>query len=262
MSFDDAAVARLRAAAKAGPGRTTAVDVETLQPALTLELALLLLAGTGLGAVLAAVILPALLPDLAGSLLGDQPKAYWYVSRASGVVAYLLLWLAGVLGLTLTNRFARLWANGPVVADLHQFVSLLGLALLALHVLILLGDRYAGYRLDQLLVPFTATQHEPFWVGLGQIAGCLALPVTFSFYARRQIGVRAWRLIHYLGFGVFWLSVAHGLGAGTDSVSPIMLSTYIVTSGTIVLLTTYRVLIACTRQMDLGAERTTSRRRR
>ena len=99
----------------------------------------------------------------------------------------------------LTSRFARLWGGGPTVADLHQFSSLLALALALFHVVILLGDSYTRYRLDQLLIPFTATQHEPFWVGLGQLAFYLALIVTFSFYVRRTIGVRAWRLLHGRG---------------------------------------------------------------
>ena len=153
-----------------GPPLVSETSFDGLEPVITLDSVLLLLGGTGLGAVLAAFVLPMLLPDLAVSLLGDQPKAFWYLSRASGVVAYLLLWLSCVLGLSLTNRFARLWAGGPAVADLHQFSSLLGLALLVFHVVILLGDRFASYRVDQLLLPFTAVQHEPIWVGLGQVS--------------------------------------------------------------------------------------------
>jgi predicted ferric reductase len=227
--------------------------LDDLESGLTLDSALLLLAGAAVGAVLAAVLLPAILPDLAASLLGEQPKAYWYLSRSSGVVAYLMLWLSAVLGLSLTTRFARLWAGGPTVADLHQFASLLALALTLFHIAILLGDGYAGYRLAQLLVPFAASQHEPFWVGLGQVGFYLALPVTFSFSARRRIGTRAWRLIHYASFAVFGLTVAHGLGAGTDGRSPAMLTMYIMTGSSIVFLTTYRVLTAASRRAGARA---------
>ncbi|MCC7369237.1 MAG: ferric reductase-like transmembrane domain-containing protein [Chloroflexi bacterium] len=226
------------------PPLAPVTDLETLEPAVTLDAVLLLLGGAALGGILAAFILPALLPDLAASLLGEQPKAYWYLSRASGVVAYLLLWLSCVLGLSLTNRFARLWAGGPAVADLHQFASLLGLTLLVFHIVILLGDRYASYRVDQLLVPFTAVQHEPAWVGLGQVAAYILFPLTFSFYVRRQIGLRTWRLLHFSSFAVYWLSVAHGIGAGTDTGTGVMLALYIVTASSIVFLTCYRVLVA------------------
>jgi predicted ferric reductase len=233
------------------PGQPPSLEaggIDGLESGVTLDVALLLFAGTAAGAIVAVVLLPGILPDLAGSMLGDQPKAYWYLSRSSGVVAYLMLWLSAVLGLSLTTRFARLWAGGPTVADLHQFASLLALALAVFHILILLGDAYASYRLAQLLVPFTASQHQPLWVGLGQVAFYLALPVTFSFYARRSLGTRAWRLIHYASFAAFGLTVTHGLGAGTDGRSPTMLTIYIMTSSSIVFLTTYRVLTTVRRR--------------
>jgi predicted ferric reductase len=223
---------------------STVEDLERLELTASRETVATVLAGTVIGATLAAFVLPLLLSDLAASLLGEQPKAYWYLSRASGIVAYVLLWLSGMLGLALTTRFARLWGIGPAVASVHQFASLLGLALLAVHVLVLLGDRYTSYRLDQLLMPFAASQHEPFWVGLGQVAAYVALPVTFSFYVRRLIGVRYWRLLHYASFGVFWLSVAHGIGAGTDSATPLMATIYSGTCSSIVFLTFYRLVVA------------------
>jgi predicted ferric reductase len=235
------------------PSTGSPAVAEDEAPAPTLDPSLVMLAGTIAGSAVAVVILPSVLPDLAATLLGDQPKAFWYLSRSSGVVAYLALWLSAVLGLTLTNRFARLWAGGPAVADVHQFASLLALALVLFHVIVLLGDRYIGYRIDQVLVPFASTPYEPFWVGLGQVALYLAVPVTFSFYVRSVIGVRAWRLLHYLSFALFALTVAHGLGAGTDSSATPMLGMYLVTCSSIVFLTSYRVLTAAGRRAGLGA---------
>jgi predicted ferric reductase len=215
----------------------------TLEPLVTFDTAMLVLGGTAIGAAVAAVALPSLLPDLTASIIGDQPKVFWYLSRSAGVVAYLMLWLSAVLGLTMTSRLARIWPGGPAAADLHQFVSLLALALVTFHVVILLGDQYANYRAQELLVPFAATEDAPFWVGLGQVAAYLALPVTFSFYVRRAIGIRAWRLVHYTSFALLALTIAHGLGAGTDSRTAPLLAMYLVTGSSIVFLTTYRILI-------------------
>jgi predicted ferric reductase len=218
-------------------------ELARLEPVVALDTVLLLLAGTALGAIIAAVVLPDLLPDLIASLLGDQPKVFWYLSRSSGIVAYLLLWLSAVLGLSMTNRLARMWPGGPAAADLHQFVSLLALVLITFHVTILLGDRFANYRIDELLVPFTATEDAPFWVGLGQVALYLSLPVTFSFYVRQTIGVHTWRLIHYTSFAILILVIAHGLGAGTDARTSPIEAMYLVTASALVFLTTYRILI-------------------
>lgn len=224
------------------------VDAGDMEPALRLDAALIFLAGSAAGAAIAVFLVPAALPELSASILSSQPKVYWYLSRSAGVVAYLVLWLSAVLGLSLTNRLARLWPGGPAAADVHQFSALLALALILFHVVILLGDRFANYAVWELLVPFAASAHAPFWVGLGQVAFYLALPVTFTFYIRRAIGVRTWRLIHYLSFGVLVLTVAHGIGAGTDGRTAAMLGMYIVTGCILVFLTTYRVAVTAHRR--------------
>ena len=119
------------------------------------------------GAVLAAVALPALLPGtLAASLTSAEPKAYWYLSRASAFVAFILVWASMIFGLLMTSRTARVWPGGPAAFDLHQFTSLLGLGVALFHVLVLLGDKYIGYTLPQLLLPFNSTEYKPLWVGI------------------------------------------------------------------------------------------------
>lgn len=230
-------------------------DIEAVEPVFGPETMVTWLAGTVVGATLAVIVVPTLLPDLTASLLGDQPKAYWYLSRSAGIVAYLALWLSMMLGLSLTNRFARLWAGGPAIADVHQFSSLLSLSMVTFHVVMLLEDAYTGYRLDQLLVPFASTPYEPFWVGLGQTALYLALPVAFSFYLRRKIGNRAWRLIHFGSFALFLLAGAHGLGAGTDAGTPLMLGLYLFTGGSVLFLTCYRVVMAIGRRVASSTPR-------
>jgi hypothetical protein len=62
-----------------------------------------------LGMLAAMAMLPYWLPGLISSVEGPAPKAYWYLSRSSGLVAYALLWQSMVLGLLMTNRLARLW---------------------------------------------------------------------------------------------------------------------------------------------------------
>src|ERR1700741_2746129 len=94
------------------------------QRAIALLLILLFIASVGAGA-LAALIIKSWTPNLHISLLGPSPKGYWYLSRASGVVAYALLWYSMALGLLITNKLARIWPGGVSAFDLHQHVSLL-----------------------------------------------------------------------------------------------------------------------------------------
>ncbi len=215
-----------------------------MSPAIALENVLLLLLGAVLGAVFALLIAPSWLPELGNSLSGPAPKGYWYLARSTGLIAYALLGVSVALGLSITNRLARLWPGGPAAVDVHQFTALLALAFALFHVLILLGDKYMDYKPVQLFVPFAAHPYRPFWVGLGQLGFYLALPVTFSFYMRKWIGYRSWRFIHYGSFLVYFLITLHALVAGTDTTTRLGLALYIMSGLSIYFLLVYRLLIS------------------
>ncbi|NCC36175.1 MAG: hypothetical protein EOM24_29810, partial [Chloroflexia bacterium] len=103
------------------PAAIATPDFADLPPAMAPQALIGLLLSAILGAFAAVVLLPSWLPGLSASLLGAEPKAYWYLARSSAMVAYALLWLSMVFGLLMTNRLARLWPGGPVAFDLHQY---------------------------------------------------------------------------------------------------------------------------------------------
>lgn len=217
------------------------IEEEEIPQALSvLELTVMLLAVAG-GTIAAAVVLPIWLPGLTDSLLGTQPKAFWYLARATGEIAYLLLWLAIVFGLVVSNKMARLWNGGPTAVEMHQFVTWLAISFGLFHALILMGDGYIKSTLPQVLRPFGYTGYQPFWVGLGQVAFYLALIVAASFYVRKQMGYRAWRTLHYLSFVIYFLLTVHGFFAGTDTTAPVVLGMYILTSVTVYFLLLVRI---------------------
>lgn len=217
-------------------------DSNALPVVVSVNILLLTLLGL-LGAAFAvALIAPDWVSGWFAAISGPAPKAFWYLSRAAGFVSYGLVWLSVVLGLTITNRLARVWPGGPTVVDLHQFTGLLALTFIGVHVLVLLGDRYIGYTIGQLLVPFASSDYRPLWVGFGQIALYIALPASLTFYLRRFIGHRAWRTLHYGTFVVFVLATLHGLLAGTDSGNPLVVAVYALAALSVALLTAYRIL--------------------
>jgi predicted ferric reductase len=218
-------------------------DLDNLPPAMPLHTLILMLLAVVLGAFAAAIVLPNWLPGLSQSLLGSEPKAYWYLSRASAMVAYGLLWLSMATGLIITNKLARLWPGGPIAFDLHQFTSLMGLAFALFHALILMGDKYINYDLAQVLVPFNSTGYKPVWVGWGQIGFYLLAIVGLSFYVRKRLGNRSWRLIHYFSFFMFALALLHGIFAGTDSTAVAIQIFYWITGASLLFLLVYRILV-------------------
>ncbi len=203
--------------------------------------ALILLAAV-VGALAAAVILPAWLPNVADSLLGSAPKAYWYLSRTSAFVAYGLLWVSMMTGVIITNKMARVWPGGPTAYDLHEYTSVLGLAFAPFHGLILMGDQYIAYTLAQVLTPFASVNYRPGWVGVGQIGLYIFGLVTLSFYVRRWLGYRSWRIIHFLSFVMFAMAMVHGVWSGTDTSSVWVQAMYWLTGGSFIFFTLYRVL--------------------
>ena len=72
----------------------TSMDLDNFGPAMSLWVLGLVLLASVAGAVLAILILPSWLPGLSGSLQGSAPQAFWFLSRSSAVVAYVLLWIS------------------------------------------------------------------------------------------------------------------------------------------------------------------------
>lgn len=218
-------------------------EFDTLPPAMGLPTLALTLLAVVVGAFAAVAVVPTWLPGLTESLLGVSPKAYWYLSRSSAFVAYILLWFSMSLGVLITNRLARMWPGGPVAFDLHQHTSLLGLAFALFHALILMGDKYIHYSLYQVMVPFASENYRPLWVALGQIGFYLLAIVGLSFYVRRWMGQKAWRLVHFLSFAVFVLALVHSIWSGTDTSTTWVRNAYWATGGLLMFFTVYRVVV-------------------
>jgi predicted ferric reductase len=200
-----------------------------------------LIAGS-LGVLAALVLLPVLSPRLTATLLGPSPKAYWYLSRGTAFVALALLWLSMLLGLLISDKIARSWPGAPAAFALHEYVSLLGLGFAAFHALVLIGDRYIGYDLGQILIPFASKSYRPIWVGIGQIGLYVWAIISASFYVRQRIGPKAWKLIHFASFFNFMVAIMHGLASGTDTASAWAQAVYWVFAASVFFLTVYRVV--------------------
>lgn len=147
----------------------------------------------------------------------SQPVAVlgWLVSRASGIVAVVLISLSVVLGLAmaakvLTGPGRKRWA-----VRLHEHMAVISLVAIGVHGLALLGDTWLAPGVVGITVPF-ALHYRPGFTGLGIIAGYLAVLLGPSFYLRRRIGARRWRSLHRATVLVWLLGVVHTLGAGSD----------------------------------------------
>ena len=147
----------------------------------------------------------------------NSQQAMWFITRAAGIMAYLLLWLSTAWGLAIPSKIMSDMLTGDFAFDFHQFISLLSIGFLFLHVFILTADRYLPYTLAQILIPFSSP-YRPVWVGLGTIGFYLILLVTITFYLKKRIGLKRFRVIHYTSLLAYLFAVTHALfAAGTSS---------------------------------------------
>jgi DMSO/TMAO reductase YedYZ heme-binding membrane subunit len=163
----------------------------------------------------------------------------WYVARAGGILAYVLLSGSVILGLLMSGR-AKLpgWPRFAV-EDIHRFVGLLAGTFIAIHVGALLVDGYMPFSLANILVPGTAP-YRPVSVAFGVIAAELLVALAVTNRYRKALSHRFWRRAHYLSFAVWLLALVHGIAAGSDRATVWMLALYIGTASVIAGLTAGR----------------------
>ncbi|MEQ1756733.1 MAG: hypothetical protein ABL986_00310 [Vicinamibacterales bacterium] len=171
----------------------------------------------------------------------EGSTSFWYLSRASGFVAYLLLWGSVMWGLLLSTGTGRSWMRPPLLLDAHQFLSAAAVGFASFHGLVLMGDRFVSFSFLAIVVPF-AGSYEPLLVACGQIAIWLSVLLIASFHLRRHLGGQVWRRLHYASFVAFWLAWVHGLALGSERATLWASLLYLGTVASVIFLTLYRVL--------------------
>jgi len=170
---------------------------------------------TGLLApAVAARVLGARVPPSAIVINSSTPL--WYLTRATGLVALVLLTASMALGLLSSVRYQRPAWPRFVTAGLHQNSSLLALAFTGVHVVTTLSDGYAPVRVQDAVIPFISA-YRPLWLGLGAVAFDLMLALTVTSLLRTRLSYRSWRLVHWGSYLAWPVAVLHGLGAGSDT---------------------------------------------
>jgi predicted ferric reductase len=151
-------------------------------------------------------------------LLGaaSNGKALWYLTRATGIVALVLLTGTVVIGVVAsvgwtTERWPRFLSQ-----TVHRNLSLFCLGFVAVHVVSTVSDGYVPIGLTDAFVPFLSP-YRPLWVGLGALAFDLLLAVMITSALRHRIGFSAWRFVHWLAYLCWPIAMFHSLGSGSDT---------------------------------------------
>jgi methionine sulfoxide reductase heme-binding subunit len=140
---------------------------------------------------------------------------FWYASRATGVVALLLVTGTLILGLVVTRQGRLPGLPRFAVTTLHRNLSLLGLAFIVVHVLTAVLDGYVSIPLAAAVLPL-ASGYERFSIGLGAVAFDLSLALIFTSLIRGRLPRSWWRPIHLLAYLCWPVAFLHGLAAARD----------------------------------------------
>lgn len=172
-------------------------------------------------------------------------KGWWYVSRASGIVAWALLALAVLWGLALSTRALGRRPPAPWLLDVHRFMGGLAVLFTIVHFGSLALDPWMtsehGYSLVDAFVPF-ASEWKPGPVAWGVVAFWLLLAVELTSLVRTRLPQDLWRWVHLCSYPLYAMATIHLLTAGSERNNPVLRWSVLVTVGAVVFFTIYRAV--------------------
>lgn len=137
------------------------------------------------------------------------------MSRATGVVALLLLTAVMLLGLLVTRQGRLPGLPRFAVSGLHRNLSLLATTFVAVHVLTAVTDGFVHIPVTAAVVPL-ASSYERIWLSFGAISFDLMLAAVVTSLLRRHLSRRAWRAVHLTAYASWPVAWFHSVFASRD----------------------------------------------
>lgn len=145
----------------------------------------------------------------------NDPHIWWYLTRASALIAWVLMTMSVLWGILLSTRVMRRVDNPAWLQDLHRYLGGLTLLMVALHMVTLMLDGWLQFSITETLVPF-ATDFKPLAVALGIIAFYLLLAVQGTSLVMNKLPRKFWKALHYSSYAALLLVALHAGWTGTD----------------------------------------------
>lgn len=144
-----------------------------------------------------------------------DPHLWWYIARASGLVAWVAMTGSVLWGVLLATRVLRSIDNPAWLQELHRWLGGTALIMTGLHMVSLMLDSWAHFSIAQVLVPLAAA-YRPWPVALGIVAFYLLIAVYGSSLLRSRLPRRFWKTLHYATYAAVVLVSFHAGWSGTD----------------------------------------------
>lgn len=183
-------------------------------------------------------------------IFGSPQKFAWYLGRASGILAFILLSGVVIFGLIISLRAFIKVVPGALAYEVHRFIAWLALATIVLHFSSFFFDDFLRLNVMEALVPFALSRDLKTTLGfnvgnaaaLGIIALYLIIILVLTSEFRARMSAKVWRRIHYTSFIAYILFLLHGFMSGTDSEEWWMLALYGISASLMIMLVLVRII--------------------
>jgi methionine sulfoxide reductase heme-binding subunit len=145
----------------------------------------------------------------------SSSTSLWYASRATGIVALLLLTAVFVVGIAISRQARLPGLPRFAVTDLHRNVSLLAVAFVAVHVVTAVLDTFVNIPVLSAVVPF-ASGYERLWLGLGAVSFDLMVAMIVTSLLRGRLNRVLWRAIHLTAYLSWPVAFVHSIYSSGD----------------------------------------------
>ena len=141
-------------------------------------------------------------------------QIWWFLSRGSGIVAWVMLGATCVWGILMSTRSFR--AHRPAwMLDMHRWFGALAIITTGVHLASLVADSYVYFGWKQLFVP-SGSDWKPAAVTWGVLAVYLMVVIQLTSLVMHRLPRRLWHSVHLLSYVMFGFATVHGVLAGTD----------------------------------------------
>lgn len=140
----------------------------------------------------------------------------WYLSRATGMIAWVVLGITCLWGILLITRMLKPADRPAWLLDLHRYLGVLSLVTVGAHMATLVGDNWVHFGWRELFVP-QASVWRTAAVTWGVLAFYLLAVVQVSSWLMKWLPRTLWHGIHLLSYVLFAMVTVHGFLAGSDT---------------------------------------------
>ncbi len=171
-------------------------------------------------------------------LLGDPTKFMWYIGRASGIFAFIMLTIVVCFGLLMNSRFIAKFFLPATIPHVYRFLLITVIVAVIVHASSFFFGDSLHLSIAEALVPFFLARDYTSalgfdigkTVGLGIIAFYFMLLLAFVLIVRSKMSPNLWRIAHVMSLIAYILAIGHGIMSGTDSTERWMQALYTISA--------------------------------